>query len=437
MVGGDFADADANFFIYDDSGNFEEPLTDSTSFGDGKGFAMYFFNNSANNSNVLSDTLDLLGSDPSSDVLVNLNKSTTSGGLNHYFTLLGNPYSSNFNLDSLIQNGTGLQDNVHFWDDEVGSYASEDRTASGGFIASPWQGFWVEVSNAGTTTLVTIPNSGKTSKDTTATYFSKKMNNSGDLFFTLKSKSTFDKAIRIAFRGYATNEIDRADASKMIPLVSSYATMAFNSNELLKSVESLPYNLEEEITLSLQTQLVGVDGEFTFAWNGLETIPGEWEIILHDYVEGATLNMREVSEYIFSAKSDIQAKLNPLSILSDPAMLAMKAKTNANRFAIKISPTSSDSSELDEVAHEFALDQNYPNPFNPSTTINYSVESTGEVNISVYNLMGQKVAELVNATKTAGSYHVTWDASSVSSGMYFYQLTAGKQTLTKRMTLIK
>ncbi|MEP0973622.1 MAG: T9SS type A sorting domain-containing protein, partial [Balneola sp.] len=79
-----------------------------------------------------------------------------------------------------------------------------------------------------------------------------------------------------------------------------------------------------------------------------------------------------------------------------------------------------------------------PNPFNPSTTISYSVGQTGPVNITVYNVMGQKVAELVNATKTAGNnYQISWDATAQASGIYYYRLTAPGQVLTRQMTLIK
>ncbi|HAH52654.1 MAG TPA: hypothetical protein DCL80_15910, partial [Balneola sp.] len=85
----------------------------------------------------------------------------------------------------------------------------------------------------------------------------------------------------------------------------------------------------------------------------------------------------------------------------------------------------------------FKLDQNYPNPFNPTTNINYTVGEAGSVNITVYNVMGQKVAELLNTTKSAGSYQLSWDATGQASGIYYYRLTAPGVVLTRQMTLIK
>lgn len=85
----------------------------------------------------------------------------------------------------------------------------------------------------------------------------------------------------------------------------------------------------------------------------------------------------------------------------------------------------------------FKLMQNYPNPFNPSTTIKYSVPAGGMVYLQVFNSAGQLVADLVNGQQDAGSYEISLDASALSSGVYFYKLTVGSNTETKKMTLIK
>jgi len=86
---------------------------------------------------------------------------------------------------------------------------------------------------------------------------------------------------------------------------------------------------------------------------------------------------------------------------------------------------------------EFGLKQNYPNPFNPTTYIDYDVPNKDFVNISVFNILGQKVADLVNDYKTAGSYRINFDASSLSSGVYVYKMTAGNYTSIKKMLLVK
>lgn len=86
---------------------------------------------------------------------------------------------------------------------------------------------------------------------------------------------------------------------------------------------------------------------------------------------------------------------------------------------------------------EFSLSQNYPNPFNPSTTISYSIPKTSKVKVSVYNSNGEVVKTLVDEFKEAGNYQVTFNAFGLASGVYFYQLQAGKFNSAKKMLLTK
>ncbi|MGE5353163.1 MAG: YCF48-related protein [Acidobacteriota bacterium] len=85
----------------------------------------------------------------------------------------------------------------------------------------------------------------------------------------------------------------------------------------------------------------------------------------------------------------------------------------------------------------YALDQNYPNPFNPSTTINYSIAKAGLVNLTVYNILGNEVATLVNEEQASGSHSVKFDASSLSNGVYLYKITSGNFSSTKKLVLMK
>jgi hypothetical protein len=85
----------------------------------------------------------------------------------------------------------------------------------------------------------------------------------------------------------------------------------------------------------------------------------------------------------------------------------------------------------------FALEQNYPNPFNPSTTIRYQLPVASEVKLEVYDVLGKKIATLVNERQSAGAYQVVWNASGLSSGTYFYRLQAGTFVETKKMIMVK
>jgi hypothetical protein len=91
---------------------------------------------------------------------------------------------------------------------------------------------------------------------------------------------------------------------------------------------------------------------------------------------------------------------------------------------------------------EFALSQNYPNPFNPTTDISFSLPQATHVTLDIFNVLGQKVNTLVDSDMPAGNHTVTWNGdnasgSSVSSGVYFYRISAGKDVETKKMMMLK
>ncbi|MEX2603795.1 MAG: S8 family serine peptidase [Gracilimonas sp.] len=106
-------------------------------------------------------------------------------------------------------------------------------------------------------------------------------------------------------------------------------------------------------------------------------------------------------------------------------------------FAKEVEVNVGVSNEPENIPVEYALNQNYPNPFNPNTIVKYSIPEASKVSIVVYDLLGKKVAELVNSQKAAGNYTVNFDASNLTSGIYIYQIRAGSYTNTKKMTLIK
>jgi hypothetical protein len=104
---------------------------------------------------------------------------------------------------------------------------------------------------------------------------------------------------------------------------------------------------------------------------------------------------------------------------------------NAEQLFTGIQPTNN------TVPENFSLSQNYPNPFNPVTNIHFSIPKAGQVKMQVYDVTGKVVAELVNSQLNAGTYKVDFDASKLSSGVYFYKIEADGFTAIKKMMLVK
>jgi hypothetical protein len=91
----------------------------------------------------------------------------------------------------------------------------------------------------------------------------------------------------------------------------------------------------------------------------------------------------------------------------------------------------------DLTPNRFFVANNFPNPFNASTTIQYSLPIDADITIEIYNLLGQKIDVLYNGNQQAGNHSLIWDASAVSSGVYFYNINAGDYNISKRCLLLK
>ena len=88
------------------------------------------------------------------------------------------------------------------------------------------------------------------------------------------------------------------------------------------------------------------------------------------------------------------------------------------------------------IPNKFGLNQNYPNPFNPTTTISYSISEPATTSLKVYDMLGKEVKTLVNEHQNIGSYNIEFDASFLSSGVYFYIMKAGEFSDIKKLILI-
>jgi hypothetical protein len=107
--------------------------------------------------------------------------------------------------------------------------------------------------------------------------------------------------------------------------------------------------------------------------------------------------------------------------------------TAVGEFSVGVVSNDEQSNNLPE---EYSIKQNYPNPFNPATAIEYSMPEEGFVTMKVYNAIGKEVTTLVNEVKQPGNYKLTFDASLLPSGVYFYRIKAGN-FFQKKMILMK
>jgi spore coat protein H len=153
--------------------------------------------------------------------------------------------------------------------------------------------------------------------------------------------------------------------------------------------------------------------------------------IIRPYVYADTRKMFTNQQFETNISNDVTATGG--SVTRKPGLKSFIITRQANvktqlTTAVETSPS---------VPGEFALEQNYPNPFNPTTEIGYRVSNSGLVTLEVFDMLGRHVATLVNETLTPGSYHATFDASHLGSGVYFYRLRSGNRMEAMKMIVMK
>ncbi|MBI5474977.1 MAG: T9SS type A sorting domain-containing protein [Ignavibacteriae bacterium] len=140
------------------------------------------------------------------------------------------------------------------------------------------------------------------------------------------------------------------------------------------------------------------------------------------------------SDTLVRVMNDVNNQTITLTFNRQPTALTFDPNNN---IVLKQGSTTMGIDEVGGKPTEFALRQNYPNPFNPTTTIEYEIPTQSDVRLAVYNVLGAKVADLVNAHVVPGKYAAQFDGSGLSSGIYFYRLEAGNFVQTRSLMFVK
>ena len=197
-------------------------------------------------------------------------------------------------------------------------------------------------------------------------------------------------------------------------------------DSMMVSVVITPVNDAPVASFNIEQNQAG-GSEFNFANTSNDARDPEGAIVQYEWNFGDGTISNEKDPY------------HNYSIVGDYSV-TLKVTDNSGseaEYSENVSVTVLTSSEDLSNPNVYSLAQNYPNPFNPSTLIQYSIAEPGNVTLEVYNMLGQKVAQLVNGTQNAGAHTVQFDASALSSGVYIYQLKAGNYLETRKMMLIK
>lgn len=241
------------------------------------------------------------------------------------------------------------------------------------------------------------------------------------------------KGKSINFRLNFSNEDLSLDNRKSLKLYSEVYLNTFNefiltgySGENYYDIFEIDSELENitQIPLSFSSP---VSGDFELKVENWTDIPEGWVIRVEDLKEERSYDIYENWSMNFS-----------YTYSDEPQVNESKFSSIEERFVVKVIPESLVKGEEETgLPTTVELNQNYPNPFNPSTTISFYLPEEGNVKLSVFNIVGQPVAVLLQETMTKGEHTLDWDASDMPSGIYIYQLEVGTKIMTRKMTLVK
>lgn len=199
-------------------------------------------------------------------------------------------------------------------------------------------------------------------------------------------------------------------------------SIQYGVTDSLKAVEELAENEHVTFTLQLVNANNGrVIGEYA-------AISFTKQNIIPYYGESFSINTggigRKNVKVRFVVEENVGGEYSMANLHADESILP---KQNQNVISYSGS----------EAVTEYFLEQNYPNPFNPTTTIRYQIPTSGNVSIKVYDILGNEVGNLVDSYKETGKYEVSFDASSLASGVYIYRLNVNDFVNVKKMVLLK
>lgn len=238
-----------------------------------------------------------------------------------------------------------------------------------------------------------------------------------------------------------TTTISPRDAFFLTPMRNEFAWLHTVKDDAALLIHSLPDTLDTTLRIPLHAGIHGLSGEndhqAELHWELDPHLTQNYTIRLIDMHTGKPTFLQQNGSLSFAlqastAKSPAETDLR----LAPSPVMALDGR--APRFMIEIISGTPTDLPTGDLPMEFSLSQNFPNPFNPSTTIRYTLPEAVPVRVEVFNILGQRVATLVNEPlQEAGYYAVTFDGQRLASGVYMYRIQAGSYTQTHKMTLIK
>lgn len=377
------------------------------------------------------------------NIPVTATDSDESGSLNgnEGWNMLGNPFGTDISVDgvlaALAEVNREINGHVYIWDYDAnsGNGGFKILTRGNGATIAPFQAFWVRYTAIGINSTATFDRSQLLVEKGTASYKPVGDLTNGFKLFLSNGKKYDNYVVKFSPEG--SLDIDKLDAFKLFSLnTNSINLFSMGGEDEKIAVNTLPpvNELKRDVYIPLKYQLPG-SGTFTLRWEKVDELPRLLNVYLLDHETGSKMDLRKRDEYVFTYS---RSKNKPLKLTRKFKINHTSNVVGQARFEIILSADSPQKTQ-EQVNKPVSLAPNYPNPFRNQTNIEFNLKESNEVSLTVWNIVGQKVATIYDGqTLSAGKHVSMWNAaSSLPSGIYILKLETAGKVLVRKMTLIK
>lgn len=387
-----------------------------------------------------SSSLDCQGLAVTGDLTHTLSFTSNNG-----WHLWGNPYSVAIDWDDRgeVSRGAGISNTYYRW-----TGTQYEFYPGGGLTRniSPWQGFWVRTTTNNDTLNIRYPGTSKKTKI-------ESLNPQIAWRLQIEAHSGNNQDIHnyVGVSDRASQEFDDNDVYELASLNNEFISLYFphrdwenNPGNFTQDIRPLLTN--DSITWKFEVATNSSEKSANLLWTIQENFDPNLDVVL-TVPNGNKIDMRKDTEYKYALvpKSVSKETTNPvLSFKDNPADLMQKlAEDDVTITKFSVTVLKKESAEKTEtIPSVYYLNQNYPNPFNPTTTIEYGLPEAADVSLKIYNILGQKIRNLLNTNLKAGVHKVLWDGKddrgiTVASGVYLYKISARNYQQVRKLILIR
>jgi len=394
---------------------------------------MYMFAQDELGANVLPATWTVTGTPGA----LTTTPMSWSGDANTSFNYVGNPSTTNIDWDQTYGASTNVWSSYATWDPALTTgggttgyryYDALSGIGTAGRYIAPFTAFMVQATANGSSLVMS---SNEAAAAASANQFGK---GGGDDRFVaphirllLEGQGLAENEMVFSFGHEATDKTDFFDVIRLQPLAAQFATLWSQVDDRRLAYDGRTMDSGREIyELSLATSNEGI---YTLKAPEMYDIPSHWTVKIIDLTTG--------NEADFSAGESLVFRTDTSDLVTPNRRFESQRSA---RFRVVIEDPDR-AAELDEdittAPDSPVLAQNYPNPFNPSTTIRFSLPEGAVVRLEVFDVVGRRVAVLMDEFRPAGWHETVFRADGLTSGVYLYRLSYGTQAVTRRMLMLK